>query len=62
MYFNDGRQLKGKALAIAMLHDQRRWIQYCENGRSYDGPNGPAIRKADNDALRRAEQRVAFYR
>lgn len=51
--------LRGKQLDRHLLHNQRKWIEWCEgNERSYTGPNGPSIRQADHDELRRLEQRV----
>lgn len=51
--------LRGPALRRALLSQQQRWIEYCEqNERSYAGPNGMAIRWADEAELRRLEQRV----
>ncbi len=39
-----------------LIFDQRKWIEDCEaNGKSYTGPNGPAIAQADIDELRRLE-------
>ena len=39
---------------------QRKWIEQCEsNGISYAGPRGPAIREADENALRALEKEVA---
>ena len=49
-------RLRGRALVQKLLESQQRWIQECEtNGRSYAGPNGDAIRRADQDELRRLE-------
>jgi hypothetical protein len=57
--FSDSKPLYGKALYQRLLHDQRKWIEHCENRASYLGPNGPAIRRADEDELRRIETRLA---
>lgn len=49
--------LRGKKLYSVLAINQRAWIEYCErNGRSYTGPNGPAIRQADLNELRRVER------
>jgi hypothetical protein len=58
---NDGKRLVGRALYERMLSDQRKWIEQCEQGRSYTGPNGPAIRMADAAELRRIEERLARF-
>jgi len=53
------RGLRGKALHRNMLHSQRQWIENCENnGQSYAGPNGRAIRQADMNELKRLETLV----
>ncbi len=62
MYFTKLEGLKGKERALAQVADQRRWIEHCEKGCSYDGPNGPKIRKADEDALRRFESELERLR
>ncbi len=50
---------RGKNLLVALVDSQRRWIEYCEaNGVSYTGENGPAIARADLDALRKLETRL----
>lgn len=42
------------------LHEQRKWIEKCESsGRSYTGPNGQAIRQADEAELQKLERTVA---
>ena len=52
-------KLRGLARDRFLLSEQRKWIESCENnGVSYSGPNGPAIRKADADALAILEARV----
>jgi hypothetical protein len=49
----------GRQLTLHLIEQQRRWIEYCEaNGRSYAGPNGPAIRAADAAELKRLESRL----
>jgi len=55
-------KLRGRALYVRLVHDQRKWIEDCEKGRSYLGPNGRAIREADEAELRRLERRLAEYR
>ncbi len=45
------------------LHqEQIQWIEKCEQGTSYDGPNGPEIRQADQQELRRIEERLREFR
>lgn len=54
--------LRGKALAAHMVVKSRRWIEECAcNGKSYAGPNGRAIMKADLDELRRWEETLRSY-
>lgn len=55
-------KLRGRARALFYTEQQRKWIEHCEaNGRSYTGPNGPAIRAADEQALRRWESELAHW-
>jgi len=43
---------KRRAFLITEIMEQQRWIESCENnGKSYTGPNGAAIRTADNNQL-----------
>lgn len=45
-----------KAFLVKAVADQRAWIEQCErSGVSYTGENGPAIRRADLDALAKLE-------
>ncbi len=37
------------------ISEQRKWIEKCEAGRSYLGPNGKMIREADKQELKRLE-------
>lgn len=54
--------LRGRMAAFDAVVKQRAWIEYCEaNGESYAGPNGPAIREADMNELRRLESKLAHY-
>lgn len=54
---------RGRALYLHLLSEQRQWIESCEkNGRSYTGPNGTAIREADEAELHRLEARLASTR
>jgi hypothetical protein len=48
--------LRGRGRIVANIEAQQRWIEYCENGRSYKGPNGQAIREADAWILNRWEK------
>lgn len=49
--------LRGRARLVDLVSKQQRWIERCErNGKSYAGPNGPAIRAADQEELRRLER------
>ena len=41
------------------LNAQRKWIEHCESGRSYTGPNGKAIREADYAELKKWEEAYA---
>mgnify|MGYP001572610737 CR=1 FL=1 len=50
------RGLRGRSLLAAMLHNQRECIEACEQGVSYDGPNGAAIRAADLAVLKKLER------
>lgn len=55
-------KLRGRAFAAHMVAEQRRWIERCESsGKSYTGPNGPAIRKADEAELYRWEALLLSY-
>lgn len=48
--------LKGKALYRTLIINQKNFIEWCENnGKSYTGPNGPAIKQADLNELKRLE-------
>ena len=47
--------LKGRAKLIDRITCQQRWIEWCEEGISYEGENGPAIRQADFSELRSLE-------
>lgn len=52
-------KLRGRELDLHRVDQQRKWIEFCEsNGRSYAGPNGQAIREADERELRILESRV----
>lgn len=55
--------MNGRQLYLRLLAEQRKWIEHCEsNGRSYTGPNGQAIREADEQELERIQNRLASYR
>lgn len=52
-------RLRGRALNLHLLDQQRLWIAECEsNGVSYAGPRGRAIWEADFAELRRFERLV----
>lgn len=56
------RGLKGRERVIALISHQRQWINWCENnGKSYTGENGRAIREADEAVLRGYENELAFW-
>lgn len=43
---------KRRSFLISQITKQQKWIEGCEsNGKSYTGPNGGAIRQADNNYL-----------
>lgn len=46
------------ALYLRLLSEQRAWIEKCESGLSYLGPNGKAIKDADYQELRRIEEKL----
>lgn len=49
---NKLRTLRSRVAKLRYLIDhQRKWIEWCEGGVSYDGENGMSIRKADADEL-----------
>ena len=56
------RGLKGRALYLHLVENQKKWIAHCEeNGKSYSGPRGDAIREADRNELRRLERLLSQY-
>ncbi len=56
------RKIRGRELYVFLVDEQRKWIERCEaNGRSYTGPNGQAIREADEAELRRLENKLAMF-
>ena len=56
------KPLRGYELWVKLLADQRKFIESCEKGRSYLGPNGAAIRAADEAELKRIEGRLESCR
>lgn len=53
---------KGFELYLILTENQVNWIEYCENnGISYAGPNGLAIRQADKNELERLKERFSYY-
>jgi hypothetical protein len=54
-----GRRISRKRWLQQQLIKQRAWIESCEsNGKSYTGPNGVAIRRADREALQSIEAQI----
>ena len=52
MKLSEPVRLHGRARYARLIHQQEKWIAECKaNGKSYVGPNGEAIRKADLDSL-----------
>lgn len=54
-----GKRISRQMWLRQQLACQQKWIENCEaNGRSYAGPNGPAIQQADRNALRDIEAQI----
>ncbi len=50
---------KRRSYLISQITKQQKWIEDCEsNGISYAGPNGGAIRQADNNHLLEMEKEL----
>jgi hypothetical protein len=54
-----GRRISRKRWLQQQLIAQRKWIESCEsNGKSYTGPNGAEIRRADRLHLQSIEAQI----
>ncbi len=55
MFYNKlGKKVGVKGFYQEQIADQRQWIENCEkSSKSYTGPNGQAIREADDFELHR---------